>query len=92
YRLPTQFSSLVIVISTCFVFLYGAIRLGVGSRLHLPLWKMLAVVALLVAGYLLIGAFAGFSILLGAGALFAIYGLFDPWFGRWQASESQSVA
>ncbi len=92
YRLPTQFSSLVIVISTCFVFLYGAIRLGVGSRLHLPLWKMSAVVALLVASYLLIGAFAGFSILLGAGVLFAIYGLFDPWFGQWHASESQSVA
>jgi hypothetical protein len=91
YRLPTQFSSLLIVISTCFVFLYGAIRLGVGGRLHLPLWKMSAVVTLLVAGYLLIGAFAGFSILLGAGVLFAIYGLFDPWFGRWRASE-QSVA
>ena len=95
YRLPTQFSSLVIVISTCFVFLYGAIRLGVRSRLHLPLWKMSAVVALLVVSYLLIDAFAGFSTLLAISVLVALYGLFDPGLGRWRASElgnNQSVS
>jgi hypothetical protein len=37
--------------------------------------------------YLLIDAFSGFSILLGLGVLLAIYGLFDPGFGRWRASE-----
>ena len=71
YRMPTHYSSLLIAISTCFVFLYGSIRLGVGRRFHVPLWKMSAVVALLVAGYLLIDAFAGFSILLGIGVLLA---------------------
>ena len=30
YRMPTHYSSLLIAISTCFVFLYGSIRLGVG--------------------------------------------------------------
>ncbi|RUW18246.1 hypothetical protein EOA38_36160, partial [Mesorhizobium sp. M1E.F.Ca.ET.041.01.1.1] len=72
---------------TCVVFVYGTIRLGGGSRVQVPLWKMSAVVALLVAGYLLIDAFAGFSILLGVGVLLATYGLFDPGFGRWRASE-----
>ncbi len=95
YRMPTHYSSLLIAISTCFVFLYGAVRLGVGSQFRVPLWKMSAVVVLLVAGYLLIDAFAGFSILLGVGVLCAIYGLIDPEFGRRRASEignDQSVS
>ncbi|MER8929514.1 hypothetical protein NKI34_26655 [Mesorhizobium sp. M0700] len=95
YRRPTHFSSLLIAISTCVVFLYGSIRLGVERRLCMSLWRMSAIVALLVAGYLLIDAFAGFSILLGVGVLFAIYGLFDPGLGRWQASKlgnNQSVS
>lgn len=86
YRMPTQYSSLLVVISTCVVFLQGSIRLGVGSRFQVPFWKMSAVVVILVAGYLLIGAFTGFSILLGAGVLLAIYGLFDPGFWQWGAS------
>ncbi|RWI89859.1 hypothetical protein [Mesorhizobium sp.] len=81
YRMPTHYSSFLVVISTCVVFVYGSIRLGVGSRFQVPLWKMSAVVAFLVAGYLLIDAFAGFSILLGVGVLLAIYGLIDPGFG-----------
>ncbi|TIS22800.1 MAG: hypothetical protein E5X07_18415 [Mesorhizobium sp.] len=87
YRMPTHYSSFLIVISTCVVFVYGIIRLGGGSRNQPPLWKMSAAVALLVAGYLLIDAFAGFSILLGVGVLLGTYGLFDPGFGRWRASE-----
>lgn len=81
YRSPTHYSSLLIVISTCFVFLYGTIRLGVEHRCCMPLWRMSAVVSLLVAGYLLIDAFAGFSILLGIGVLLATYGLVDPGLG-----------
>jgi len=95
YRMPTHYSSLLVTISTCVVFLYGAIRLGVGSQFQVPLWKMSAVVALLVASYLLIDAFSGFSILLGLGVLLAIYGLIDPGFGRGRASElgnDQSVS
>lgn len=87
YRMPTHYSSFLIVISTCVVFVYGTVRLGVGSRFPVPLWKMSAIVALLVTGYLLIDAFAGFSILLGVGGLLAIYGLINPGFGRWPASE-----
>ena len=95
YRMPTHYSSLLIAISTCFVFLYGAIRLGIGSQFQARLWKMSAVVALLIASYLLIDAFSGFSILLGVGVLLAMYGLIDPGFGRGRASElgnDQSVS
>ncbi len=42
---------------------------------------MVAAVTLTSTAYLLIGAFAGFSILLGVSVLLAIYGLFDPAFG-----------
>ncbi|MCA1494089.1 hypothetical protein I6F11_24615 [Ensifer sp. NBAIM29] len=95
YRMPTHYSSLLVAISTCIVFLYGSIRLGVGKRFRVPLWRMSAVVGLLFASYLLIDAFEGFSILLGVGVLLATYGLFDPEFGRWEASElgsNQSVS
>lgn len=87
YRRPTHYSSLLIAISTCVVFVYGSIRLGVERRFYMSLCRMSAIVALLVAGYLLIDAFAGFSILLGVGLLFAMYGLFDPGLGRGQASK-----
>ncbi|SDA99308.1 hypothetical protein SAMN02927914_06531 [Mesorhizobium qingshengii] len=82
YRRPTHYSSLLVAISTCVVFLYGFIRLGVERRFFMLLWRMSAIVALLGAGYLLIDAFVGFSILLGVGVLFAIYGLFDPGLGE----------
>lgn len=83
YRRPTHYSSLLIAVSTCFVFLYGAIRLGVERRFDIPVWKMSAVVTVLVAGYLLIDAFAGFSILLCIGVVIAIFCLLDPGFRRW---------
>ncbi|MBY5551781.1 hypothetical protein HFO61_34330 [Rhizobium leguminosarum] len=87
YRMPTHYSSLLVAVSACFVFMFAFIRLGGGSRFRALLWKMSAVVGLIVAGYLLIGAIAGFSILLGVGTLFAIYGLFDPGFGRGRTRE-----
>lgn len=86
YKMPTHYSSLLVVISTCIVFLFASIRLDIGSQFRIALWKMSAVIAMLVAGYLLIGAFPGFSIFLGIGVLLALYGLLDPGFGRWQAS------
>jgi hypothetical protein len=87
YIIPTHYSSLLVAMLTCVVFLYGSIRLGVGHRRHFPLWRMSAIVTLLFVGYLLIDAFAGFSILLGAGVLLAAYGLFDPGLGQWRAGE-----
>lgn len=81
--MPTHFSSLLVAISTCVVFLYGAIRLGGGGALV----KMSGVVVLLGSSYLLIGVFSGFSVLLSIAVLISIYGLFDPGFGRMRTSE-----
>lgn len=42
-------------------------------------------------GYMLIGVIPGFSLLLGAGLVVAVYGLFDPDFGfRWKRHGGQS--
>ena len=77
--------------STCIVFLFGLIRLGLANWSDITLWKMATIIALLVAGYLFTGAFTGFSILLGLGVIFALYGLFDPGFGRERASEKGPI-
>lgn len=87
YSMPTHYSSLLVALATCVVFLYGSVRLGSGSWFNASYKKMAAVVAFLVADYLLIGAFPGFSILLSIGVLLAIYGLFDPSYGRRQVIE-----
>lgn len=94
YRMPTHFSSLLIAISTCFVFLYGVLRAGSGGQYKAAFWKMAAVVALLFASYLSIDAFSGFTVLMFVGLLIAIYSLFDPALGSRRASEvsNQSVS
>jgi len=81
YSMPTHYTSLLVALATCAPFLYGSIRLGVGSRFQVPLGIMAAVIVLLVVSYLMIGAFPGFSILLSVGVLVSIYGLFDPGYG-----------
>jgi hypothetical protein len=82
YRMPTHYSSLLITISTCVIFFLAHLRLGRINRSRYLSLKPSAVVGLLVTGYLLIGAFDGFSILLGIGAIVGLYGLFDPEFRR----------
>lgn len=90
---PTHYSSLIVTLATCVVFLYGSVRIGVGGRLHGPWVKMAAIIALLVVSYMLIGAFVGFSILLSVGVLIAVLGLLDPGFGRGRAREdNQNVS
>ena len=94
YSSPNHFSSLLIVLASVFVFLYGGSQLNLGNRFNVSLGMMVATVGLLVVSYLLIDAFAGFSILLSLAVLFAIYGLLDPWFGTREARElggNQSV-
>jgi hypothetical protein len=86
YSTPTQYTSLVIALSANVVFLYGCVRIGPGSEFNASLGKMVAAVTLTGIAYVLIGAFEGFSILLGASILLAIYGLFDPAFGTRQTN------
>ncbi|MGJ7042218.1 hypothetical protein J2Y63_005500 [Shinella sp. BE166] len=85
YRMPTHYSSLLIVVSTSIVFLFACVRLGLDTRIRKTLWIMSTVVALLIASYLLIDAFPGFSILLALSVLSALYGLFNPGYGTWRA-------
>ena len=89
YSTPTQYTSLLIALSANVVFLYGLIRIGFGSQFNAPLGKMVAAVILSGTAYILIGAFEGFSILLGVSVLLAIYGLFDPAFGTRQTSKQK---
>lgn len=95
YSMPTHYSSLLIALATCFVFLYGYIRIGANSPFYLQLRLMSAIVLLLIASYLLINAFTGFSILLSIGVMLSTYGLYDPEFGarqNFQQGEGTSVS
>ncbi|TBC12924.1 RcgA family putative transporter [Rhizobium ruizarguesonis] len=88
YRMPTHYSSLLVALSTIVVFVYGSICLrAIGTRFHVPLWKMAAVVTLLFATYLLVDAFVGFSIVLGIGVFVALFSLVDPGLGSRRSSE-----
>ncbi|UFX13000.1 RcgA family putative transporter [Sinorhizobium meliloti] len=88
YRMPTHYSSLLVALSTIVVFVYGSICLrAIGTRFHVPLWKMAAVVTLLFATYLLVDAFVGFSIVLGIGVFVALFSLVDPGLGSRRSNE-----
>ena len=58
----------------------GKRRSDCSSQLGLPLGMMSGVVVLLVANYLLIDVFTGFSVMLTLSGLLAIYSLIDPGF------------
>ena len=78
YRMPTHYSSLLIAVSSCVVFVYGAIRIGAANRFRFATYNMAISVALLFCGYIAIDAFAGFTIFLAFCVLPAAYGMIDP--------------
>ncbi|PZX14189.1 hypothetical protein LX81_02988 [Palleronia aestuarii] len=86
YATPTNYTSLVVALSACTVFLYGCVRIGLSGPYRAALRKMMVVVVLEVLAYLSMGAFSGFSVLLVLGILLATYGLFDPGFGTSQVA------
>lgn len=77
----THYTSLLIAMLICTVFLYGFLRTVIGSRPSSSSERMAAAVIVMSIGYLTIGAFNGFSIFLWITVLLAVYGLFDPAFG-----------
>lgn len=81
-RSPTHYTSLIVALVSCIPFLYGSIRIGIGSSFQRHWVTMVFAVLLFGISYMLIGAFSGFSILLSVGLLVAMYGLFDPSYGR----------
>jgi hypothetical protein len=78
FTMPTHYSSLLVALATCVVFVFGCARTGAHSQYHLRLGRMIAAVSILTLAYLAIGAFAGFSVLLSVAVLLAICGLLDP--------------
>lgn len=88
YSMPTHYTSLLTALASCIPFLYGSVRIRHGGRFSSSLRRMTGAVAVLVAGYLFIGAFPGFTILLGIAVLIGIYGLFDPAYAMRQARAS----
>ncbi|WP_299628540.1 hypothetical protein [uncultured Tateyamaria sp.] len=89
YSAPNHFTSLLIVLSSIFVFLHGASRVTGGVRANNRFGMMVVTIGLLSTAYLLIGAFAGFSVLLLAAVLLATYALCDPDFGQKSTNEKR---
>ncbi len=88
---PNQYTSLLVVLLVSTIYLYGTIRIGASVSAGHSLVRANLVVIFLVAVYMLIGVIPGFSLLLGAGLVVAVYGLFDPDFGfRWKRHGGQS--
>lgn len=80
YGFAVDWTSLLVVLPICFVFLYAFVRIGCCGPLLAPSARMMAAFALLGIAYLLIAAFPGFTVLLGIAVTVATYGLFDPSF------------
>lgn len=78
FSMPTHYTSLIVAIATCVPFLYGFARLAIGERFTVRGARMASVILYLLASYLLIGAFAGFSIMLLLAVLLGLYCFFDP--------------
>lgn len=95
-RSIAHFTSFLLLFSTCSVFLFGVFQIrwnanrvtGFLGKSTLPpahrirWWSMFSVVLLLASNFLLIGQFAGFSIMLLVSVLIAIYSIYDPTFGE----------
>ncbi|QDA36037.1 hypothetical protein E4191_18045 (plasmid) [Paracoccus liaowanqingii] len=91
FTAPTQYTSLLIILVTCFVFVSALTQIKIIADGGASSMKMAAIIALLVVSYMTIGAFQGFSILLGASVLLAIYGLLDPRLGSGPKSNGARV-
>ncbi|MBU2360977.1 MAG: hypothetical protein KKB02_18920 [Alphaproteobacteria bacterium] len=78
---PTQYTSLIIALSTIAPFFYTLFCIGLNRGYNSDLSKMIAAVLLLVVAYISIGAFNGFSILIWITSFIAVYGLIDPGYG-----------
>lgn len=85
YSAPTHYTSFVVASLTVSVFLHGFVKAAQARSLRALSMRMATAVVAVVIAYLMIGALEGFSVLLGAGLLVAIYGIVDPGFGTRRA-------
>ena len=87
---PTQYTSLIIVLVSCFTFVYTFIQIAPDSH-GATRNRMAAAITFLFVCYLSIGAFNGFSVLLGCAAILAVYGLVDPRLGGRTRSDKGGI-
>lgn len=87
---PTQYTSLIIVLVSCFTFIYTLVQVAPDSH-RATRNRMAAAISFLVACYLSIGAFNGFSLLLACAAFLAVYGLVDPRLGVRTGSDKGGI-
>lgn len=78
--MPNHFSSLIVLLATCFVFVYGIVGLRLKTTDTYLVAKMIIVMALLCLAYFLMGSFVGWAMLLGISSFVAVCALFDPEF------------
>lgn len=76
-----HFTSLLVALPTCAVMIYGIVRIAMPAGIRSQSFRMSMALCVIVASYLLIGAFSGFTILLAAAILIGLYGVFDPSYG-----------
>lgn len=78
--MPNHFSSLVIVLAVCSVFIYGINKFRISKTDKPHLSRMIAVIAFLCISYLTMGMFVGFSLFLLVSIFISAYALVDPYF------------
>ncbi|MDH2328365.1 hypothetical protein QCN27_15980 [Cereibacter sp. SYSU M97828] len=78
--LPNQFSSMIVILATLFVFVYGTVRLKFYADNKKLFSMMMTVLFILFAAYILVGSFVGWVMLMGCATILAAYALFDPEF------------
>lgn len=92
--MPNHFTSLVVLIGAMVVFVFASSRLKVLQKDKLAFSRMMLILGTLSIGYLFMGHFTGFSLVLVLGTLLSVYALFDPEFNfvrQRQLRERQSV-
>jgi hypothetical protein len=95
YGFAIHYISLIVALPTCAVMIYGIARVGVPANENAISFRMSMALLVIVAAYLLVGAFPGFAILLVVAVLIGIYGLIDPGYGiprKHRASEERRAS
>lgn len=78
---PTNYTSLLVVILVCGVYLYGKVRISTSGCVGNSTVRTTLIIVFQVAVYLLLGSIPGFSLLLVASVVVAVHALVDPDFG-----------
>ena len=81
YGFAIHYTSLIVALPTCAVMIYGIFRVRMPAGENAVAFRMAMALLVIVAAYLFVGAFPGFTVLLVVAVLLGIYGLIDPDYG-----------